>query len=159
MSALLALPHVAGLLPDGPVLIPDRAHLAPVAEVSFLDFQVLRHADRRELLAQVLQQLGELLFVLLVIPCGDHDGLRQQPMGHGVHPAGLLPRLRPRAGGLARIAAVRFELLLADRSNGGHDVPSCTSLTFDARTSPTQTGRDTHPPPRGFRTPTHWVWP
>src|SRR5713101_8237016 len=121
MPALLALPHVAGPLPDGPVLIPDRAHLSPVAERDLLDLEVLSHAHRRELLAQVLQQLAELLGVLLVVPRGDHDGLRQQPMGQGVHPAGLLPRLRLRAGGLARIAAVRFALLLADRSNGGHD--------------------------------------
>src|SRR5713101_4316236 len=121
MPALVALPHVAGPLPDGPVLIPDRAHLSPIAERDLLDFQVLGHAHRRELLAQVLQQLAELLFVLLVVPCGDRDGLRQQPMGHGVHPAGLLARLRLRAGGLARVAAVRFELLLTDRSNGGHD--------------------------------------
>jgi len=43
------------------VFIPNGAHLAPVIPRDLLDFQVFGHAHRQELLAQVIQQLGELL--------------------------------------------------------------------------------------------------
>src|SRR5204862_287014 len=71
-AALLALPHVAGPLPDSSVFIPDGAHLPPVVERELLDFQVLGHALRRVLRSQAIQQvIGCTRSLAILVPGGD----------------------------------------------------------------------------------------